>query len=150
MGLEALSRGAARSDLVEPERRAIEVIRRNIQMLGAEQAFLHRRPLKQALAELEALIGTKALPEGYDFIFLDPPYKQGAAFGRMVAEAIGNTRLLNPAGLFIHETDAGDPPLDYTEFGLVRDRMKRYGNTVVTYYKKLNERDNLLPDISGE
>lgn len=138
MGLEALSRGAARADLVEPKRTAAEAIKRNIQALGAEQAILHRRPLNQALAELAMLTGTEAIPEGYHFIFLDPPYKQGQTFGHLAAEAIGSSGLLNPKGLFIHETDAGDPQYDYTEFGLVHDRMKRYGNTVVHYYRKLD------------
>lgn len=136
MGLEALSRGASRADLVEPKRPAAQAVRRNIEALDAEHAILHQRPLKHVLQELSARVGSVELPEGFDYIFLDPPYKQGKMFGLLVAETIAQSGLLHPDGIFIQETDAADQGYNYEEFGLMTERMKRYGNTRVTYYKR--------------
>lgn len=67
VGLEALSRGAAHALLVEPDARAVRVIRENVRALG-----LRRAEVRAARAE-QVLAGPPPA-EPYDLVFLDPPY----------------------------------------------------------------------------
>jgi len=65
VGIEALSRGAARAIFVEQNRAAVGVLRENLKSLGLEA----RAEVRQARAT--ALIGRIAA----DIVFLDPPYE---------------------------------------------------------------------------
>jgi 16S rRNA (guanine966-N2)-methyltransferase len=67
LGLEALSRGAARCTFVESDRAAIEAIRANLAALGAE-GEVRPGPAENA-----------RLPRPADLAFLDPPYGSGLA-----------------------------------------------------------------------
>jgi 16S rRNA (guanine966-N2)-methyltransferase len=84
VGLEALSRGAAEVALVESDRSACEVLRRNIDSVGLPGARMCRRPVAAFLASGEA--------DEFDLVFADPPY------------AFPDDRL---AGLFTVLVDAG-------------------------------------------
>lgn len=64
LGLEAVSRGAARVDLVESDRRAARVAEQNVADLGAA-ATVHRTTA-QSFAE--------RAQGPYDLVLLDPPY----------------------------------------------------------------------------
>ena len=65
LGLEALSRGAARVDLVESGKAAAKVIAANIAELGARGAKVHRTTAERFV---------DACTEAYDLVLLDPPY----------------------------------------------------------------------------
>ena len=66
VGIEALSRGAARAIFIENHRGAVEVIHQNLKSLGLEaRAEVLRRKALVALPHCEAGI-----------VFLDPPYDQ--------------------------------------------------------------------------
>lgn len=68
IGLEALSLGAAQVVFVERERKAADLLRRNIESLGAEE--------ETEVVEADAL-GPAALarcPRPVDLVFFDPPY----------------------------------------------------------------------------
>ncbi len=68
LGLEALSRGAGATVLLEKDRQAAQQLRDNLKLLGSEQAkivaedslqWLHQGPTEQA----------------FDVVFLDPPFQ---------------------------------------------------------------------------
>ncbi|MGW3629148.1 16S rRNA (guanine(966)-N(2))-methyltransferase RsmD [Streptomyces sp. NPDC005122] len=67
VGLEALSRGAGHTLLVESDARAARVIRENVKALGLPGAEV--RPGKA-----EQVVQAPAPAEPYDLVFLDPPY----------------------------------------------------------------------------
>jgi len=71
MGLEALSRGAARCDFVEMFPRNLTLLGRNIEALSAEGAQVFRADALRFAARLE--------PLAYDVAFADPPYTTGHA-----------------------------------------------------------------------
>lgn len=71
LGLEALSRGAARCVFVEQDRAAIDILRANIRSLDAEDRA-EVRP-SSALA-----LGPAAKP--FDLVLIDPPYASGAGW----------------------------------------------------------------------
>jgi len=71
VGLEALSRGAARVVLVERARPALASIRRNLESLAPEPGRV-RVVARDARAALDELA---AAGERFDLAFLDPPYE---------------------------------------------------------------------------
>jgi 16S rRNA (guanine966-N2)-methyltransferase len=118
LGLEALSRGAARAVFVDSSRRAIAAIRANLEALGVEAGVRRteaRAALRTALARREA----------YDLVFLDPPYRHAAGLGRELSEALGP--VLAPAARVVTESARRDPLA--LDLRLVDER--RYGDTVI-------------------
>ncbi|MGC2999626.1 16S rRNA (guanine(966)-N(2))-methyltransferase RsmD [Streptomyces sp. G35A] len=67
VGLEALSRGAGHTLLVEADARAVRTVRDNVRSLGLPGAEV--RP-----GRAEQIIRTAPPAEPYDLAFLDPPY----------------------------------------------------------------------------
>ncbi len=69
LGLEALSRGAAEVVLVDSQPQVIAALQKNLDLLQAgTRAQLQQRDARQYLAHCN---------DGFDVIFLDPPYHQG-------------------------------------------------------------------------
>ena len=71
LGLEALSRGAAHVTFVERSRRAAEVIRANIELLGAGDEC--------TVVGDDVFRFLRRLPEPVDLVLADPPYGAGDA-----------------------------------------------------------------------
>ncbi len=99
LGIEALSRGAARCLFVDRDRDAVNAIRANLEKLGAAQSG--------------EVLGTAAerLPPGrqFDLILADPPYDAGR--GSKVVAAIAKANWLAPGGWLAIETARKDPVL---------------------------------------
>ena len=68
MGLEALSRGAARATFVDNSKEAIAVINQNVKKTHFDNESL------VVTSEFEAYLKRVSGREKYDFVFLDPPY----------------------------------------------------------------------------
>jgi 16S rRNA (guanine966-N2)-methyltransferase len=96
LGLEALSRGAARCIFVESDPRAIAALRHNIAALGAGTR-----------AELRAQAVEHAAPPARpcDLVFMDPPY--GSGLVEPVLDALASPRWLAAGGRVSLETGAG-------------------------------------------
>lgn len=120
IGIEALSRGAARVTFVDQEPRGLAILRQNLDALGfKDRAHVVRGDVVRWL---------EASPEAVrdaDFIFLDPPYENvvldrslkaldaGAATATVLAEHSRRQSLPELARLRV-------------------DRQRRYGDTLVT------------------
>jgi 16S rRNA (guanine966-N2)-methyltransferase len=88
LGLEALSRGAARCLFIDKERAAIEVVKANVAALGAgARADIRQQAVEYAMAP----------PQPCDLIFLDPPYGSGLA--ERALAVIANKEWLRPGAL---------------------------------------------------
>lgn len=130
VGIEALSRGARKAIFIEIARGAAALIRRNLEMLGAQGgAEIQQGEVLRALARLHAR-GERA-----DFIFLDPPYDNEAEYGR-VLELLGDSAPLAPAGAVIieHRSTFALP-----EFAgkLERARLVRQGDATLSFYRAM-------------
>lgn len=68
VGLEALSRGASHTLLVEADARAARTVRENVKNLGLPGAEVRA-------GKAEQIIGQGAPAQPYDLVFLDPPYR---------------------------------------------------------------------------
>lgn len=99
LGIEALSRGAARAVFVENDRAAITAIRANLEKFDM-QGRAEVRPFSAASL---AGPGTRA----FDVVFADPPYEKGS--GDAVVANVADAEWLLPGGWLAVETDAKEP-----------------------------------------
>lgn len=126
LAIEALSRGAASAVLVERDRRAADVIERNLQDLGlaAGDAVLVRAPADAAIR------AARERGDAYDLVFLDPPYRLAPDLGPRLAEALAP--LLAPGARVVSESDHR-APLDLPGLRVTHDR--RYGDTLIRIHE---------------
>ena len=102
MGLEALSRGAARVVFVETDRRALEAIQRNLDKLGLSGAEIAR---ESAAARLAA---DRRASRRYDLVLIDPPYRMLEPSLATLASQL--EAVLAADGLVVVESDARVEP----------------------------------------
>jgi 16S rRNA (guanine966-N2)-methyltransferase len=119
MGLEALSRGAARCVFVETSRDACRAIAVNLDKLRLNATVL----CQDALHALAAERGT------YDLVLCDPPYD----YPHRDELAPHLERLLAPDGLLVYETGARDQP---EVPGLETRTSRRYGAARLTLFER--------------
>jgi 16S rRNA (guanine966-N2)-methyltransferase len=127
VGLEALSRGAARVVLVEKSRDALQALRANTQALagGGGDVQVYHQDARLAVAAL-ADAGVR-----FDVVFLDPPYDSDL-YEPMLEQA---ALVLEPAGLVVAE-HFHKRALPETIGGLARTREVRIGDHRLTFYAR--------------
>lgn len=126
LGLEALSRGARSATLVERDRRALEVCRRNAESvnraLGRRAAKAVGQPVERFLAG-----GVEA-----DLILADPPYPLGGPeLDGVLAQAAA---ALTPGGLIVLERSARSAP-PARPAGLEEVEVRTYGETALYFWQ---------------
>ena len=127
LAIEALSRGASRADLVECDRNARAAIARNVIELGlAERVKVWPYRLPGALVRLSHVLVDCAV------VFADPPY--GGAAARATLAGLGRAGVLAGGARVVLETHGKDE-VPESEGSLQRERMRRYGETVVHVYR---------------
>ena len=118
LGLEALSRGAARVAFVDDGAAARALLRANVEKARAMGVTdIWRRDATN--------LGPNRGP-GYDVVFLDPPYGQRLGEAALASALAGDW--LAPGALVAWEEDTAPVPPP----GLTRIDQRRYGGTVVT------------------
>ncbi|MEY4270833.1 MAG: rRNA ((966)-N(2))-methyltransferase RsmD [Pseudomonadota bacterium] len=111
LGLEALSRGAASCLFIEQDRAAIDALRTNVKVLGADaRADVRSGSVLQA--------GTP--PHPFDLIMLDPPYGSGA--GHVALDKLARLGWFPPACWISVET-ARDEVIAPTGFEINAERI---------------------------
>jgi 16S rRNA (guanine966-N2)-methyltransferase len=124
VGLEARSRGAGPVTLVEQDRRAAAVIRRNAAGLGFPEVEVR---VAAALRALQTPPGTP-----YDVVFLDPPYDLPDDDVTAVLGALTSHGWLAAGALVVVERSARGGAPSWPA-GLQADRTRTYGETVLWY-----------------
>lgn len=126
LGLEALSRGAAHVRFVESDRRAAQVLRRNIEAIGLDD-----RAAQVSVATVSAVLRTEP-GQPYDLVLADPPYALDDDTLTEVLAAVAGGGWLAPSALLVVERSTkADPPT--WPSGVVALTQRRYGDTVVHY-----------------
>ena len=125
LGIEAISQGANKSYLADFNKKAIKVIRSNLNKFGiSDKCVVIYGDFKKVLKEID----TK-----FDIIFLDPPYKTN--YIEEAIKLISDHDLLNNNGLIICESDSLEKIIYSSEYSMIKD--KKYGDKYVVILKKI-------------
>jgi 16S rRNA (guanine966-N2)-methyltransferase len=130
LGIEALSRGAARAVFVEQDRQAITAIEKN----------LAKTKLKGSIrqADVFAFLRRAASNEKFQIIFADPPYektKSGERFTENLLSDEALPQLLEPNGIFVLEKRPSETLPEMKRWRVIR--QKTYGATEVLFLRLL-------------
>jgi 16S rRNA (guanine966-N2)-methyltransferase len=122
LGIEALSRGAARCTFVEQDRAAVAALRANLEAL-----HVHRERARVVARSVSAaLVADAREARRYTLLLADPPYAAWPVAQADLAEAV--EQVLAPGGLVVVETARGAS----VQLPLRALRVKQYGDTQVT------------------
>ncbi len=128
VGLEALSRGAAKVIFVEKNAVMVNAIKRNLRDLAVGENF--------EIMAVEAAKGIRKLQnkgETVDFLFADPPYDRG--FVGEIFHSLSGRNLIGEEGiLIIQHSVREDADGRYTGDFVLTDR-RRYGDTHLSFFK---------------
>jgi 16S rRNA (guanine966-N2)-methyltransferase len=120
LGLEALSRGAARATFVEMDRQALDALNGNLAKLGAAG---------EVIAASVASLGPARAP--HDILFFDPPYGTGGA-GALI-ERLTRLGWASEAAWASIETAIGE---DVAAGGWTVDAVRRHGKAQLTLLRR--------------
>jgi 16S rRNA (guanine966-N2)-methyltransferase len=130
VGLEAMSRGAGVVTSVESDRRTARMVKDNATTLGFPQVEVVAQPVARALA--------KQPRAPYDVVFADPPYPlDNAELEGMLAMLVAHQWVATGSVIVVERSARSVEPA-WPE-GLVRERSKDYGETVLWYVRAGSE-----------
>ncbi len=125
LGIEALSRGAKSAVFVDAGEEACRLIRENLRRTKLEE---NSRVIRGDY--LHFLENTR---DFYDIVLLDPPYAE--VFLENALKKLAEIDILQSGGIIVAERPAGKAlPVDLP--GFFRSRDYKYGNTLLTLYRK--------------
>ena len=126
LGIEALSREAKHATFVDEREDACRLIRENLKRTKLEQ--FGRVIRSDYMAYL------RRCTEKYDIILLDPPYAE--VFLENSLKMITEIDILQSGGIIVTERPLGKV-LPWVFSGFERSRDYKYGNTLITIYRKV-------------
>jgi 16S rRNA (guanine966-N2)-methyltransferase len=134
VGIEALSRGAAKVYFAESSKQAADLIAANLKSLGVESLGIAtgfeiaRMEAAKAIRQWETA-GVKA-----GFVFLDPPYRLKEEYAKTLA-TLAESSLLQPNTVIIAEHEKRfDPGIDFSQ--LHRYRKLEQGDAALSFYRQ--------------
>ena len=128
LGIEALSREAKSAVFVDAGEDACRLIRENLRRTKLEQ--------DAKVVKSDYLAYLDRCREKYDIIFLDPPYAE--VFLENALKRITEIDILQSGGIIVAERPSGkELPWDFP--GYTRSKDYKYGNTILTIYRKDGE-----------
>ena len=131
-GIEALSRGAAEAIFVEHDRTAVQIIHANLDR--TELAATERATVVRADAQRWLRDPARGSEPPVDIAVVDPPYDDREAL-RMALEALGP--LVAVDGRVVAKHFWRDAPP--AAIGLLAsERQRRFGETALTFYRRLD------------
>ena len=131
IGIEALSRGAAKAVFVEKDHAALKVIKENLR-------FTHLEDRADVICQDAVKVAASMEPDvPFDVVFMDPPY--GHSLERRVLEALKGGSAIDADTLIIIEASKGTEFSYLDEFGYRILRDKSYGSNRHVFVKAVAE-----------
>jgi 16S rRNA (guanine966-N2)-methyltransferase len=125
MGVEAISRGAADVYFVDQSRKAIRMIRDNLESLEIKAGF--------TVLEMDLSKALDMLSVQFDVAFVDPPYDREDLYFACL-ERFGSRELLKPEGILIIEHSKRAKLAESVgSIGLVRSLVQ--GDAALAFYR---------------
>ncbi|RSS74053.1 16S rRNA (guanine(966)-N(2))-methyltransferase RsmD [Streptomyces sp. WAC06614] len=134
VGLEALSRGASHTLLVEADAKAARVIRENIRTLGLPGAEFRA-------GKAEQIVAGRPSGEPYDIVFLDPPYAVGHDDLREILLTLVSNGWITDDALVTVERGTRSGAFPWPE-GFEPLRSRKYGEGTLWYSRAANTRED--------
>ncbi|EPD64584.1 16S rRNA (guanine(966)-N(2))-methyltransferase RsmD [Streptomyces sp. HGB0020] len=134
VGLEALSRGASHTLLVEADARAARTIRENVRSLGLPGAEVRS-------GKAEQIIQTSAPANPYDIVFLDPPYRVTDHDLREILLTLRSGGWLAPEAIVTVERSTRGGEFGWPD-GFEAIRSRRYGEGTFWYGRAASTCEN--------
>jgi 16S rRNA (guanine966-N2)-methyltransferase len=129
LGLEALSRGAARVLFVDDSTEAVRLIQENVRLCGVQdRARVVHGPVDRVLRRF-----LKENRGGFTVVFLDPPYGKG--YVEKTLELLTPITDLDALVVAEHDTRE-DLPAKISDWLLTQGR--RYGDTAISFFVRDN------------
>lgn len=125
LGIEALSRGAARVDFIERDAKAAAQLRDNLATLKADSGAVVRE-------DARALLGHNNTAEPFDLVLLDPPFYQELV--NACCEALETGGWLSPQALIYVEAESALTPTVPGHWQLYRQTQA--GDTTARLYQR--------------
>lgn len=141
-GIEALSRGAPRATFVERDVRAADVIGANLRRANMRTAATEGGQIVRA-AVATYLHGPRPAGGPFSAVLLDPPYDEPLVEPTLEILGALGIEWLAPDAIVVAKHFWRDDPSELIG-KLRRDRQKRFGETVLSFYTRAEER------IAGE
>ncbi len=118
-GIEAVSRGAKKAILCDNQRKAIQVIQKNIEKTHTEEQ------IQLYAMSFEEVLKNK-IKETVDIVFMDPPYQSNYAYDAV--KLLIENKLINNQSIMIIETDqAKDIKEQMTKLEVEITEERKYG-----------------------
>jgi 16S rRNA G966 N2-methylase RsmD len=152
VGLEAISRGAARVTFVELAPAALKILNANLERLGISgsvrihaksvSAFLKSARLhdpksanpKSANAKPAGPEPANPKPERYDVVFLDPPYEEAKEYAITLELLSGAAQAILAPGTVVVAEHRRKQPLNEQYGSLKRTRVLEQGDAALSFY----------------
>ncbi len=140
VGLEALSRGAARVTFVERAPVALKALRRNLEQLGVESGFVMHAESVAAFLRSAAKASPKPIPHEvvfprhYNVVFIDPPYHAAQEYAATLGLLGRAPGILAPGALVIAE-HRRKQSLEDRYGSLKRVRLLEQGDAALSFYE---------------
>ena len=128
LGIEALSRGAARCTFLDQRKEAVALIRENLKTTGLSE--------RAAVLQGDAISFLTTCREKFDLIFLDPPYQSDLL--ERALDAITRIDILNGNGIILCESSV-EKILPQPNGPYEMGREYRYGKIKLTLYHRVAE-----------
>jgi 16S rRNA (guanine(966)-N(2))-methyltransferase RsmD len=126
LGIEALSRGAAKTVFIDESPGSINILKENIDTCG----FAERSEITQATVESGInLLSNRG--NRFNLIFLDPPYEKGLIENTI--EEIVSKDILEDGAVVIAEHSVREQPLMEYD-GLALTDRRKFGDTEISFY----------------
>lgn len=124
LGLEAISRGAAKAYFSDNNKRSLEIVKKNINITNT-RSYCHviHSGYEQAL---------KMVDEKIDIFFLDPPYNKGYIFN-CTDLILSYDRLSNGGIIVIEHSPEEEMSEHFSNLKLIK--RKKYGITMISILK---------------
>ena len=128
VGIEALSRGAARVVCVERAAPALKVLRANLRRLGVE------KNVEVHAGAVSAFLRRVVAGAGFDLVFLDPPYDAETEYAATLALLGGAAEAMLGTGAVVIAEHRKKQNLEGRYGALARTRRLQQGDASLSFY----------------
>lgn len=134
MGIEALSRGAAKAVFIDSDPDSIDCIKANLEKTRlASKASVICANVSGALSAISPDVK-------FDLVYIDPPYADAVKVFQEISRILVSRNLLSESALVLIEHSAEDAPEDFVT-NLQFKRRCKYGTVMLSFYVRCDSID---------